>query len=96
MQRSVSLPPLLLPLPLPLSPPPASWFLKIHLLMQMSCLHVHLHTRRRHRNSWDYNRIGCEPPCGCWELNSGSLGEQPVLFTAGLSRPVDIILNVKL
>jgi hypothetical protein len=24
---------------------------------------------------------GCEPPCGCWELNSGPLGEQPVLLT---------------
>ncbi|EDL23115.1 mCG145372, partial [Mus musculus] len=25
---------------------------------------------------------GCEPPCGCWELNSGPLEEQPVLLTA--------------
>ena len=24
---------------------------------------------------------GCEPPCGCWELNSGSLEEEPVLLT---------------
>jgi hypothetical protein len=24
---------------------------------------------------------GCEPPCGCWELNSGPLEEQPVLLT---------------
>ena len=23
----------------------------------------------------------CEPPCGCWELNSGSLEDQPVLLT---------------
>jgi hypothetical protein len=23
---------------------------------------------------------GCEPPCGCWDLNSGPLEEQPVLF----------------
>ena len=23
---------------------------------------------------------GCEPPCGCWELNLGSLEEQPVLL----------------
>jgi hypothetical protein len=27
---------------------------------------------------------GCEPPCGCWELNSGSLEEQPVLLNFGL------------
>jgi hypothetical protein len=25
---------------------------------------------------------GCEPPCGCWELNSGPLKEQSVLLTA--------------
>ena len=24
---------------------------------------------------------GCEPPCGCFELNSGYLEEQPVLLT---------------
>jgi hypothetical protein len=24
---------------------------------------------------------GCELPCGCWELNSGPLEEQSVLFT---------------
>jgi hypothetical protein len=24
---------------------------------------------------------GCEPPCGCWELNSGPLVEQPMLLT---------------
>ena len=23
----------------------------------------------------------CEPPCGCWKLNRGPLGEQPLLFT---------------
>ena len=25
---------------------------------------------------------GCEPPCGCWELNAGLLEEQPVLLSA--------------
>jgi hypothetical protein len=24
---------------------------------------------------------GCEPPCGCWELNSGHLEEQTVFLT---------------
>jgi hypothetical protein len=28
---------------------------------------------------------GCEPPCGCWELNSRPLGEQSVLLTAETS-----------
>jgi hypothetical protein len=25
---------------------------------------------------------GCEPPCGCWELNSDPLEEQAVLLTS--------------
>ena len=25
---------------------------------------------------------GCESSCGCWELNSGPLGEQPGLLTS--------------
>ena len=25
---------------------------------------------------------GCEPPCGCWELNTGPLEEKSVLLTA--------------
>jgi hypothetical protein len=28
---------------------------------------------------------GCEPPCGCWDLNSGPSEEQSVLLTAELS-----------
>jgi hypothetical protein len=28
---------------------------------------------------------GCQPPCGCWELNSGPLEEQSVLLTAETS-----------
>jgi hypothetical protein len=40
---------------------------------------VFRHTRRRHL---DPIIDGCEPPCGCWELNSGPLEEQSVLLTA--------------
>jgi hypothetical protein len=29
----------------------------------------------------DYITDGCEPSCGCWELNSGPLEEQLVLLT---------------
>jgi hypothetical protein len=25
---------------------------------------------------------GCEPPCGCWELNSGPLEDESVLLTS--------------
>ena len=30
---------------------------------------------------------GCEPPCGCWELNLEPLEEQSVLLTAEPSLP---------
>ena len=37
---------------------------------------------------------GCEPPCGCWELNSGPLEEQSVLLTAEPSlQPLRQIFN---
>jgi hypothetical protein len=29
----------------------------------------------------DHIADGCEPPCGCWDLNSGPLEEQSVLLT---------------
>ena len=32
--------------------------------------------------STDLITDGCEPPCGCWELNSGPLEEQAMLLTA--------------
>ena len=37
------------------------------------------HTRRGHQTPLT---DGCEPPCDCWELNSGPLEEQSVLLTA--------------
>jgi hypothetical protein len=38
--------------------------------------------------------IGCEPPCSCWELNSGPLEEQSVLLTSEpFFQPHKIILN---
>ena len=37
---------------------------------------------------------GCEPPCGCWELNSGPPEEQSVLLTAEPSlQPRGRVLN---
>ena len=35
---------------------------------------------------------GCEPPCGCWELKSGSLEEQSVILTAEPSLQLCIFL----
>ena len=40
-----------------------------------SCLQTH------QKRASDPITDGCEPPCGCWELNSGPLEEQSVLLT---------------
>jgi hypothetical protein len=34
------------------------------------------------KRALDPIRDGCEPPCGCWELNSVPLEEQSVLLTS--------------
>jgi hypothetical protein len=39
---------------------------------------VFRHSRRGHQV---FVTDGCEPPCGCWDLNSGPLEEQSVLLT---------------
>jgi hypothetical protein len=41
---------------------------------------------------------GCEPPCGCWDLNSGPLKEQSVLLTAepSLQPPKPTVLVILL
>jgi hypothetical protein len=37
---------------------------------------------------------GCEPPCGCWELNSGPLEEQAAsALNRHLSSPLKYFLN---
>jgi hypothetical protein len=38
---------------------------------------------------------GCEPPCGCWELNSGPLEEQSVLLTSEPSLQPPHCFNLK-
>jgi hypothetical protein len=37
---------------------------------------------------------GCEPPCGCWDLNSGPLEEQSVLLTAEPSLQPQKLFNL--
>jgi hypothetical protein len=34
------------------------------------------------KRAQDFTLDGCEPPCGCWELNTGPLEEQSVLLAA--------------
>jgi hypothetical protein len=38
---------------------------------------------------------GCEPPCGCWDLNSGRLEEQSVLLPTELSRQPQLFFFFK-
>jgi hypothetical protein len=53
---------------------------------------VFRHSRRGHQI---FVTDGCEPPCGCWDLNSGPLEEQSVLLTAEPSNqpPHSVFLN---
>jgi hypothetical protein len=65
-----------------------SFFLKIYLFHVWEYIvTVFRHTRRGHQFPIT---DGCEPPCVCWELNSGPLEEQSVLLTAepSLSSPL--------
>ena len=41
----------------------------------------------RQKRASDPSMDGCEPPCDCCELNSGTLEEQPVLITAWAISP---------
>ena len=48
------------------------------------CAHMHAYCQQKleeHVSSETGVMDGCEPPCGSWELNPGSLEEQPVLLT---------------
>ena len=47
------------------------YYMKVH----CSCLQT------LQKRESDLVTDGCEPPCGCWELNSGPLEEQSVLLT---------------
>jgi hypothetical protein len=58
-------------------------FFKIYLfIMCVYTVAVFRHSRRGHQI---FVTDGREPPCGCWDLNSGSLEEQSVLWN--LSSP---------
>jgi hypothetical protein len=39
---------------------------------------------------------GCEPPCGCWELNSEPLEEQSVFLTTELSLQLQFLNSLTL
>jgi hypothetical protein len=52
------------------------WFIYFMHTHKIHCCFFQTHQRR----ALDPTVDGCEPPCGCWELNSGPLEEQSVLF----------------
>jgi hypothetical protein len=59
----------------------ACFFFLIYLFIL--CVGVHHSCLQTHqKRASDPITDGCEPPCGCWELNSGPLEEQSVLLTA--------------
>jgi hypothetical protein len=59
-------------------------FLKIYLFSICKyTVAVLRYSRRGHQISL---RMVCEPPCGCWDLNSGPSGEQSALLTTEPSR----------
>jgi hypothetical protein len=68
-----------LSLPSPPSLPSLSPFKDLFI----SCMWAHCRCLQTHqKRASDPNTDGREPPCGCWELNSGPLEEQLVLLTA--------------
>ena len=48
---------------------------KLFIWAHCCCLHTH------QKRAYDPIADVCEPPCGCWELNSGPLEEQSMLLT---------------
>jgi hypothetical protein len=56
---------------------PFFFFFKIYLFM--ICKYTVLQTLQKRES--DLVMDGCEPPCGCWDLNSGPSEEQSGAFT---------------
>jgi len=66
------------------------FFKRFILFTLVHCLQTH------QKRASDPITDGCEPPCGCWELNSGPLEEQSGLSTAEPSlQPEDSVLKPK-
>jgi hypothetical protein len=59
------------------------------------CVCVHCCCLQTHqKRAADPLTNGCEPPCGFWDLNSGPLEEQSVLFTAESSlQPMGVLFD---
>jgi hypothetical protein len=53
-------------------------FKDLFIIISKYTVAVFTHTRGNHQ---DLIMDGCEPPCGYWDLNSGTFEEQSVLLT---------------
>ena len=63
-------------------------FIYYYSLVHCSCLQMH------QKRTSDLIMGSCEPPCGCWDLNSGPLEVQSVLLpTEPFHQPVSGPLN---
>jgi hypothetical protein len=51
--------------------------------------------RHSQKRASDFVMDGCEPPCGCWELNSGPSEEQSVFLTTEPSHQLPIPFSNK-
>jgi hypothetical protein len=60
--------------------PSLNLFFKFYVWVHYSCVKTH------QKRVLDPITDGCEPSCGCWELNSGPLEEQSVLLIVEPSR----------
>jgi len=71
-----------------------AFLFKIYLFIL--CLRVHYYSQTHQKRASDPITDGCEPPCGCWELNSGPLEEQSMLLTTEPSlQPLNAVLYKK-
>jgi hypothetical protein len=63
------------------------------------CVWVHCSCFQTHqKRAWDPITDGCDPPCGCWELNSGCLKEKLMLLSTkpSLQRIISFLKGNKL
>ena len=70
---------------------PVFLFFKVFIYYAYSVLSARMPAHLKRAS--DFIIDGCEPPCSCWELNSGTLEEQPVLLTGEPSlQPEPVLL----
>jgi hypothetical protein len=68
--------------------------LKIYLFISCCEHSLCLQTHQKTASDLIVATMVCEPPCGCWELNSGPLEEQLVLLTTKPSlQPLSLTLE---